>query len=221
MAGLVAPSLQALLKNSIDYTGLFPPAEVPVGAAIAAFRSYRSGEHSWLLGSFVASSRFLRLIPAEFDAVLSVVSNCDFTRAASIEAKLPVSTSRPTYCEVPVASLNEVVSAGSFAKVRTGGATPETIPSTADLAEFIATCAQKRLPFKVTGGLQYPIRSIHSLFGHHGTPQALMHGFLNVLSAGSLCVVRRKAGCPCNHPQRARCRRISFRRKGSVARPLA
>jgi len=181
----VAPSLRALLKNSIDYTGLLPPADVPVGSAIAAFRSYRSGESNWLLGHFVTTSRFLSQIPAEFDGVLSVVSNCDFTRAASIETKLPVATSRPTYCEVPVESLDEVVRAGSFAKIRTGDAVPESIPSTENVADFIATCAMKRLPFKVTGALQHPMRSIHPLSHRNGGAHALMHGFLNVLLAAA------------------------------------
>ena len=185
MAGLVAPALRALLKHSVDYAGLFPPAEVSVEEAVAAYRSYLTGENSWMLGRFVVNSKFLQRIPAEFDGLLSVVSNCDFSRAAIIESKLAVATSRPTYCEVAFENLDDVIRAGTYAKIRTGGLTPDAIPSVEHVARFITSCACKRLPFKATAGLHHPIRSMQPLSYEAGALYALMHGFINVLLASA------------------------------------
>lgn len=42
-----------LLRNSIDYAGLFPPASLDMGAAVGNYATYRTGEASWALGRFV------------------------------------------------------------------------------------------------------------------------------------------------------------------------
>ena len=114
---------------------------------------------------------------AEFDGLLSVVSNCDFSRAATIESKVACATSRPTYCEVAFENLDDVIRVGAYAKIRTGGPTPDAIPPVEDVARFITTCALKRLPFKATAGLHHPIRSIQPLSYETGAPYALTHGF--------------------------------------------
>ncbi len=44
---------RALLGSLIDYAGLFPPAELPMRAAVARYASSRSGEDAWMLGRFV------------------------------------------------------------------------------------------------------------------------------------------------------------------------
>ncbi|MBO2454820.1 hypothetical protein J4573_47575 [Actinomadura barringtoniae] len=61
------------------------------------------------------------------------------------------------------------------AKLRTGGMVPEAFPSTAELAAFIAACAERDLPFKCTAGLHHAVRNAST--GHHG--------FLNILVATS------------------------------------
>ena len=45
--------LHALLRDSIDYAGLFPPAGLGMSAAVANYASYRTGPHAWALGRFV------------------------------------------------------------------------------------------------------------------------------------------------------------------------
>lgn len=45
--------LHALLRGSIDYAGLFPPAGLDMPAAMANYGSYRDGPHAWALGRFV------------------------------------------------------------------------------------------------------------------------------------------------------------------------
>lgn len=66
------------------------------------------------------------------------------------------------------------------AKVRTGGITPDLIPSPADVARFLEACAAASVPFKATAGLHHPVRSEHALDALPGSARGVMHGFLNV-----------------------------------------
>jgi hypothetical protein len=184
-----------LLDRLIDYAGMFAPASLPRDAAIANYNSYRSGEHAWMLRWLVVGAAELEHVPRELDGSLAVLSDADESRAAVIEAKRIIRTERPAYCEVLLRDLDEVKRAGCFAKFRTGGVKPETIPAVEEVAAFILACAERRLPFKMTGGLHHPIRAPHPLTptpalphvgeGRVGAPRAVMHGFLNVFMAAS------------------------------------
>ena len=66
------------------------------------------------------------------------------------------------------------------AKLRTGGLTPDTVPSIAAVARFITTCAAAGVPVKATAGLHHPVRHDSRIFG------GWMHGFLNVF--GAACI---------------------------------
>lgn len=46
-------ALQALLEESIDYAGGFPPAVLPLAEAYARYLSYLESDQSWLLSRFV------------------------------------------------------------------------------------------------------------------------------------------------------------------------
>jgi hypothetical protein len=46
-------AIHALLRNSIDYAGLFPPAALDMQAAVDNYALYRRGGESWALGRFV------------------------------------------------------------------------------------------------------------------------------------------------------------------------
>src|SRR5690349_8293776 len=48
-----AKSLRALLENSIDYAGLFPPAELAIEPALQAHTGYVRSPEQWMLGAFV------------------------------------------------------------------------------------------------------------------------------------------------------------------------
>ncbi len=178
-----APALRALAANLIDYAGMFPPAGLSSETAFANYQRYRDGEHAWMLGRFVISAAALQNIEAGRDWSFAVLNDSDHPRAAAIESKKIVRTSRPTYCEGSISQLDEVKNAGSFAKIRTGGLTPEAIPSVSALAQYIVACAERRLPFKATAGLHHPIRSVHPLTYDAQAPQATMHGFVNVFLA--------------------------------------
>jgi hypothetical protein len=49
----MAPSLRALLTGIIDYAGLFPPAQLPLGQALRQYARYRMEPESWMLGRFI------------------------------------------------------------------------------------------------------------------------------------------------------------------------
>lgn len=82
------------------------------------------------------------------------------------------------------------------AKIRTGGLTPESIPSTRSVATFLAACASLDVPFKATAGLHHPLRGLHSLtegaskaggsFPEAPNQSTTMHGFVNLFMAGIL-----------------------------------
>lgn len=71
------------------------------------------------------------------------------------------------------------------AKLRTGGVTPDAIPSSQALAEFISSCKRHRVAYKATAGLHHPLRSVHRLTYEPDSPVGTMHGFLNVFLAAS------------------------------------
>lgn len=70
-----------------------------------------------------------------------------------------------------------------FAKIRTGGVTPELIPPIEQVAGFIFDCAEHFLGFKATAGLHHPVRNEHQLTYEPNAPKGTMHGFLNVFVA--------------------------------------
>jgi hypothetical protein len=182
MAGL---TLEALLARSIDYAGLFPPSSLAVDEAVKNYRTYKRGAFAWMLARFVVDERRMETIPQDFEGQLAVVTEHDHPRAAVIETKSVLAAAKPVYCEFPVERLDEVAEAGAFAKIRTGGITPDAIPSSDAVATYIHACASRRLPFKATAGLHHPIRSVQALTDDPDSPRTLMHGFINVLLAGA------------------------------------
>jgi hypothetical protein len=101
------------------------------------------------------------------------------------------------YCECPAAApnldvlLDAIHSTGCGAKLRTGGLVAEAIPSSLDVATFIAGCTERGIPFKATAGLHHPLRGVHGLTNAADAPRAEMHGFLNVFVAAALAATHR------------------------------
>jgi len=89
--------------------------------------------------------------------------------------------------EDPVELVEAIAAARLRAKARTGGVTPEMIPSPEDLARFLRRCYGMNVPFKATAGLHHPLRGEYPLTYDAASPRATMHGFLNVFLAAAFC----------------------------------
>ncbi len=56
---LVTPSLQTLLREVLDYAGLFPPADLSLHRALQNYAEYRRENEAWMLSRFVLPVRRL------------------------------------------------------------------------------------------------------------------------------------------------------------------
>jgi hypothetical protein len=166
----------ALLGKLIDHAPLFPPASLPIEEAIAEDRRFRAGPFGWLANRFVCSASTLAAA-ARVGAPLSVVLDEPLSEGPADAQVEAVETSDKLLltpglgaAEVYVETNDPTSLAGSGyrAKVRCGGA---TVPSVAELAEFVTSCRKLGLPFKATAGLHHPVRTDSR------------HGFLNLAAA--------------------------------------
>ena len=108
---------------------------------------------------------------------------------ARVLAALPIG--RTAYVELPMDAdlpplLQALKARGARAKMRTGGVTPDAIPSLSRVARFLVSCAAARVAFKATAGLHHAVRSVRSLTYAPDSPKGTMHGFLNVFAAATL-----------------------------------
>ena len=58
-------ALRTLLTHAIDYAGLFPPAQLGMGPAVANYARYRTEPDAWALGRFVAPATRLEELERE------------------------------------------------------------------------------------------------------------------------------------------------------------
>ena len=177
----------ALLAGLIDHAALFPPASLPIAAAIEVDRAARATPEAWLLHRFLVPASKLVELPADFDPPLGVIVDTDelpplAEQVEVVEARLEradavAGAAARVFLEVPPGeddALDAVAARGGGAKVRCGGPTQEFFPSPAALAHFICGCRDRGLAFKATAGLHHPLRD------------GIAHGFLNLLGASLL-----------------------------------
>ncbi len=182
----VPGSLRALLSNLIDYAGLFPPSALPLEIVEERYRGFRASPENWMLNRLVLPLAGLRDARLAREWRVSLLTDTDPgalpIQVETIETKLagPIA-GLPTYCEAPLATVHN-----AFAKVRTGGLTPDAIPSTEQLGRFLFDAAARRIPFKATAGLHHPMRAVRALTYALDSPRATLHGFLNVFAAAAL-----------------------------------
>lgn len=155
---------------------------------------------SWTISALLSAAS----LPADLEAIrrfnashapLVAVVGVE-TPAATVTDVVRVSQSvdpgLERYIELPIGDETEVLldavrDLGCYAKVRTGGTTPDQFPPARDVARVLAGCQSRRVPLKATAGLHHPVRSAFSATGHVDDPRALMHGFVNVVFAAVLC----------------------------------
>ena len=178
---------EALLSRLIDHAALFPPASLPMDAAIEVDRWARSTPQAWMLNRFLVPASRLGELPEGFDPPLGVIVDADELPPLSpqvdvVEARLERAGATEgagvrVFLEVwpgDDVALDAVQERGAGAKVRCGGPTPDMFPSPAELAHFVCGCRDRGLAFKATAGLHHPIRD------------GIAHGFLNLLGAAVL-----------------------------------
>jgi hypothetical protein len=196
---------RALFANLIDYAGLFPPAALPIDAAVRNYEAYRRGEHAWMLGRFVVPAAQMLEVPPDFPlSVLGPANNdvievkaatpedveriaelVETDRAAGVGGA--TTFARTVYVEVADLELIDAIAVhGLRAKIRTGGITPDAFPAAADVAAFIRRCAERGVPFKATAGLHHPLRCVKPLTYAPDAPRGTMHGFVNVFLSAAL-----------------------------------
>ena len=180
----IAASLRALLTNLIDYAGLFPPAGLPLPIVAERYQSFLASPDAWILNRLVLPAAKLSEIQIRDEWRVSLLVDGEPgplpPQVETLEIKTARGLSLPTYCEAPLTAIHD-----AFAKVRTGGLTPDAIPSADSLAGFLCDAAVRRIPFKATAGLHHPLRSVQPLTYALDSPRATMHGFLNVFAAAS------------------------------------
>src|ERR1700734_2869498 len=92
-------------------------------------------------------------------AVVDVLESkaTDLTEVHKLLLATPPKTT--LYVEFPLKNCGQIIPAlkegNARAKIRTGGVTADAIPSVEQVAEFIAACAEARVPFKATVGLTH------------------------------------------------------------------
>jgi hypothetical protein len=180
----IAAPLKALLANLIDYAGLYPPASLPLEIVVERYRCFLASPDGWILNRLVLPAAKLAEAPMAGNWRITLLVDEEPgplpSQVETFETKGTRRLSLTTYCEAPLSAITD-----AFAKVRTGGLIPESIPPTEDLADFLVGAANRRLPFKATAGLHHPVRSMRALTYAPDSPRATMHGFLNVFAAAA------------------------------------
>lgn len=83
-------------------------------------------------------------------------------------------------------TLGAIAAAGGGAKIRLGGVTPAAFPTSRDVAGAVLACARAGVRFKATAGLHHAVRGRFRVTYADDSPQATMHGFLNLFLASAL-----------------------------------
>ena len=206
--------VDALLRESVDYAGMFPPAGLSIGDAMTMYKNCRDGADGWIVGTFVvAADRLADLDPAI--GPVSVVLNTPSAAAVEhlltsyAEMQIAALEFRPVapeqvseicaavpddiqaYFEIPSdpdleRRLDAVASYGALAKIRTGGLTADAFPQAPSLYRFFRGCRDRGLAAKATAGLHHAVSGCYPLTYDAASANAPMYGFLNVCTAAAL-----------------------------------
>jgi hypothetical protein len=87
-----AASLQALLAQSIDYAGMFPPCSLGLDQALRNQAEYVRSPDTWILGAFVLST-------GQFDAAKQLLSQFDSQHPLRVAALGPKTASADAFLE--------------------------------------------------------------------------------------------------------------------------
>ena len=177
-------SLKVLLARLVDYAGLYPPAGLSLDETTRNYECYLRSTENWMLNRLILPlSKIGEVIPGPEWRVSLLADKPPGVLpdvVEVIETKSPTVFELPVYREMPLADIRQ-----GYAKIRTGGTTPDAIPDVATVAQFLIEAADRHLPFKATAGLHHPIRKEQPLTYAADSPRGVMHGFINVFVAAA------------------------------------
>jgi hypothetical protein len=162
-------TIDVFMRRIIDYAGMFPPASLSFEEALKSFNEYKYHPHADFLGSFVAPAACLA------GKTISPASALADGEERSSDGRVFIELN----WREPYERAMDAIEPPFCVKLRTGGVTPEAVPPSGAVADFLLAAAARRLPMKATAGLHVPVPN-------HG-----MHGFLNVFGAGFLAYTGR------------------------------
>ncbi len=128
-------SLRALLAHSIDYAGLFPPANLELEPALRNYAEYIRVPEAWMLGPFI-------LPVAQFDTAARGISQFEKKYPLGVSALGPRTDSAQDFVQSVAASMDSIA---SFRRAESGLATVEQF--------------EMPLPADVNGDLLHAVRS--------------------------------------------------------------
>ena len=177
-AKLSSLELPTNIKTAWRISALLPPCDKKDTTALAGGielikqfnQSQSDGEQRALVDAVEVKAPHARALHATVDLLQIPVS-------AFLEIN---------WADDPSDLIAEIASANKpniYAKIRTGGVTPDLIPDVNQVARFIHACAKRNVGFKATAGLHHPLRAEQNLTYQPDSPRAKMHGFLNVFVA--------------------------------------
>jgi hypothetical protein len=138
-------SLTALLRGSIDYAGLFPPAGLEMPRAVRSYAEYRAGPYAWALGRFVLPASRI----GEFEA-----ASADLLPRASGAAPWRIAV---LLGGDPAADLHEIGELNCrHAAEGAGGVTADVVEARADSAEAVEQLLS-RMPSWLQAYVEIPV----------------------------------------------------------------
>jgi hypothetical protein len=205
--------MTGLFTGLVDDAGRFPPAALPMAAALARHREDTRRGHPVLSGWFLCAApdvtdllanvvpsdeiQLSLVCPPDPDVIASAVRAVvgpavrlvavEHPGTAGWDATLPAGVRR--FVEIGPDRpgphlLDRLRAEGGAVKIRCGGLRAELFPSARTLAGWLLSCVDGEVPVKATAGLHRPVRYRDDATGF------VHHGFLNIL----LAVGRRLAG---------------------------
>jgi hypothetical protein len=192
-------TVPALFRRLVDDAAVFPPGDAPLPDATAAHSRHLAAQHGPVVGRFLCRASQLHELDLPGGATLGVIADHGLEHAltalrqtgrktdvieyrvddAAAVAALPHAQA---VAEIPLQPgwqdvVRECAAQRVIAKLRTGGLTADAYPAPRAVAEFIAECVARNVPFKCTAGLHRAVCHTEVDTGAHA------HGFLNILVA--------------------------------------